>query len=107
MLKFLTDGQYDATTGQYRTASGNQRFYFTSDNVTSDRYKGLVPEDLIDLAMYHDLLYDGTTQEGVMFHMLGAASEYGKMGLVCVGSSPERAKAFYVKTIDILNQECG
>lgn len=107
MLKFLTDGHYDEQEGRYLTASGNQRYYFTSDNVTSDRYKGLTPEDLIELAMFHHVMYDGATQEGVMLHMLGATSEFGKLGLVCIGSSPERAKAFYNKTIDILNFECS
>ncbi len=106
LLQFLTDGKYDAATGKYLTSSGNERFYFASDNVSSDLYKGLTPHDLIDIAMFHDLMYDGAAQEGVMFHLLGALSEFGKLGLVCVGSSPEKAKAFYDKTIRILDLEC-
>jgi hypothetical protein len=51
-------------------------------------------------------MYDGATQEGVMFHLIGALSEYGKFGLLCVGSSPEKAKAFYEKTIQIMDIEC-
>ena len=33
-------------------------------------------------------------------------SEFGKLGLVCVGSSPQRAKEFYDKVIEVLNYEC-
>ncbi len=107
MLQFLTDGKYNAETGEYLTASGNKRFYFASDNVTSEKYKGLTPDDLIDISMFHELMYDGAAQEGVMFHLVGALSEYGKLGLLCVGSTPEKAKEYYDKTIEILDLECS
>ncbi|CAN5523069.1 peptide ligase PGM1-related protein [soil metagenome] len=107
MLQFLTDGKYNADTGEYITAGGNKRFYFASDNVSSEQYKGLTPDDLIDISMYHELMYDGAAQEGVMFHLVGALSEHGKLGLVCVGSSPEKAKAYYDKTLQILDHECS
>ena len=107
MLQFLTDGIYNADTGEYFTAGGNKRFYFASDNVISDKYIGLTPDDLMDISIFHELMYDSAAQEGVMFHLVGALSEYGKLGLVCVGSSPERAKAYYDKTIKILDLECS
>ncbi len=107
MLQFLTDGRYHAEDGEFITASGNKRFYFASDNVTSEHYIGLTPPDLIDIAMFNGLMYDGTRQEGVMFHLVGALSEYGKVGMVCIGSSPERAKQFYDKAIEVLDFECG
>jgi len=52
--------------------------------------------------MVHDLLYDGTRQEGVMFHMISALSQYGKVGVVCIGKSLEAATQFFNKTIEIL-----
>ncbi len=106
MLQFLTGGRYDADTGKFITASGNERFYFASDNVSNEKYKGLTPHDLIDISMFHSLMYDGAAQEGVMFHLIGALSEFGKLGMVCIGSSPQRAKEFYDKTLDVLNYEC-
>jgi len=106
MLQFLTDGKYDAATGEYLTAGGNRRYYFASDNVCSERYKGLTPDDLVNIAMYHNLMYDSAAQEGVMFHLVGALSEFGKLGLVCIGASPEAARGFYDKTIEILDFEC-
>lgn len=105
MLQFLTDGSYDEKTGIFRTANEQQLFYYASDNVKSETYKGLTPQDLIDIAMFHGLHFDGATQKGVMFHMIGALSQYGKMGIVCIGSSPGEAYEFYLKTIAVLDTE--
>jgi hypothetical protein len=107
MLRFLTDGGYDAFTGEYHTASKSKRFYFASDNVSSQRYKGLTPQDLIDIATFYSLIYDATTQEGVMFHLLGALSQYAKLGVVCIGSSREKAWQLYEKVIQVLDYECS
>lgn len=107
MIQFLTNGKYNSEEGVYVTASGNQRYYFASDNVQSDKYIGTTPDDLIDIAMFHGLMYDGAAQEGVVFHLLGALSEFGKLGLVCIGSSPGRAKKFYDKAIRVLDFECS
>jgi len=107
MLQFLTDGTYNADEGKYYTSKGSLvRYYFTSDNLKSDNYIGLTPHDLIDIAMMNDLHFDGTIQEGVMFHLIGALSQYGKLGVVCVGSSPERAREYYTKTVEVLDREC-
>jgi hypothetical protein len=105
MLQFLTDGHYDANTGKFFTATGQERFYFTTDNVIIDSCKGLIPADLIDIAITHNLLYDGTRQEGVMFHMISALSEYGKVGVVCIGKSHQAAREFYDQTLEILEIE--
>ena len=107
MLQFLTDGEYAADEGLYYTSKGHLiRYYFCSDNLRSENYKGLSPHDLIDIAMIHDLHYDGTSQEGIMFHLIGALSQYGKLGVVCIASTPERAREFYDRIIEVLEKEC-
>lgn len=107
MLQFLTDGIYNTEEGKYYTSKGNLvRYYYCSDNLKSDKYCGLSPHDLIDIAMVNDLHYDGTSQEGVMFHLIGALSQYGKLGVVCIGSTPERAREFYAKIVAVLEKEC-
>jgi hypothetical protein len=107
MLQFLTDGAYDAASGLYYTSKGHLvRYYFCSDNLCSDKYKGLSPHDLIEIAMLHDLHYDGTSQEGIMFHLIGALSQFGKLGVVCIAATPERARELYAKIVTVLEEEC-
>ncbi|MFI5135717.1 MAG: peptide ligase PGM1-related protein, partial [Chitinophagales bacterium] len=105
MLQGLTVGKYDIDRGIYLTANGQRRYYFSSDNVKNDQYKGLTPPDLIDIAIYNRMQYDGSSQQGVMFHLIGALSQYGKLGVVCIGDSPSRANAFYRRTLQVLNKE--
>ena len=105
MLQYLTDGDYDASKGTYLTANGQPRYYFFSDNLQSEYYKGLTPHDLIEIATANDLLYNGSTQQGVMFHMIGALSQYGKLGILCIGATPEITMELYKKTVEILNRE--
>lgn len=107
MLQFLTCGKYNAEEGLFYTANGQPRYYLCTDNLKDERYKGLTPHDLIDIAMCNELLYDGSLQEGVMFHLISALSQYGKLGLVCIGASPERASFFYHKTVHVLNTAGG
>lgn len=107
MLDYLTQGHYNAETGIYRMANGQPRYYFCSDNLRDPRYKGLTPHDLIDIAMEHQLRYDGSTQEGVTFHLIGALSQYGKLGVVCIGDSPQKANSYFNQTVEVLEKECN
>ena len=40
-----------------------------------------------------------------MFHLIGALSEYGMLGTVCIGGSRESAEKFYRDTVAILDRE--
>ena len=105
MLQYLTDGSYDPGTGAFVTSDGRPRVYYATDNLESDRYKGLTPDDLIDIAVKHNIHFHGVTQKGVVFHLIGALSEFGKLGVVCVGESREEAYDFYRQTVEILDAE--
>ncbi len=103
MLQFLTGGEFNWKEAVFTMPNGQQRCYFTSDNVISEAYKGLTPHDLIDIAMCNGILFNSATQTGVMFHMIGAISQYGKLGMVCIGKTIKEAKEFFNKTIEVLN----
>lgn len=105
MLQFLTDGHYDSSKGMYLAANGQQKYYFCSDNLQSKDYKGLTPHDLIEIATANDLLYNGSIQQGVIFHMISALSQYGKLGILCIGDSPQITIDLYNKTVEVLNRE--
>lgn len=102
-LQFLTGGRYNPETGLFQSGSGTPKYYFASDNLESETYKGLVPEDLIDIVTYTGLHYNTSSNTGVVFHMIGALSEFGKIGVTCVGDSPEEAKGLYQKTLETLD----
>ena len=104
LLEFLTDGKYDQKTGVFRTQQGSPRAYYSTDNLVSPKYKGLTPEDLVDISVVNNLHYDATTQEGVMFHLIGALSEFGKIGVVCVAADHDRAFALYQKAVKALDE---
>ena len=105
MMQLLTHGHYNELSGIFETPAKQHRYYYASDNLQNDAYKGLTPRDLIEIAMFHGLHFDGVTQKGVMFHMIGALSQYGKIGVVCIGESPAEAFSYYLKTVEVLDAE--
>jgi len=104
-LRFITDGEYQADTGEFVTPGGRSKYYFASDTLQSKRYQGLMPEDLIDIAVYHDLHFHPATERGTVFHLMGALSEFGKLGMVCIGDNLQQAQFLYRKAKSVLNQE--
>ena len=106
-LEFLTGGALDATTGSFRSTRGTEKFYFSTDTLKSPHYQGLLPEDLIDILVRHELQFLSTRETGVLFHMIGALSQFGKVGVTCIGDSPAEADELYRRTIEALDIETG
>jgi hypothetical protein len=104
-LQFLTDGTYNPETGIFTAPNGQQKFFVASDHVESPRYRTLTPDDLFDIVVRHNLHFGQTRQTGVVFHMMSALGELGRMGLTAVGNSHEDAKALYERAIAVLDQE--
>ena len=107
MLQFLTDGEYNPADGRYLTLSGQHLAYYASDNVERPEYRGLTPDDLIDIAVNNGLHFHAASQQGVVFHLIGALSRYGKLGMVCIGDSPQKAYALFEQTVACLDRETG
>jgi hypothetical protein len=106
-LKFLTEGAYDTSDGLFYAQSGRPKYYFASDTLQSDKYIGLRAEDLIDIAVYHGLHFHGPTERGVVFHLVGALSEFGKMGVVAIGDNHQQARFLYEQTMQVIDEETG
>lgn len=106
MLQFLTGGACDAA-GEFRTAVGAIRCYQASDNLVRGAYRRLIPEDLIDIVVRHRLHFDPTRQQGVVFNLIGALSEFGKLGLVCIADAPGTARALFARAVSVLDEEAG
>jgi hypothetical protein len=105
ILRFLTDGTYDPEDGLYCTPTAKPCYYYASDNLQSPAYKGLTPDDLIDIAVDNGLHFDSAAQQGVVFHLIGALSQYGKLGTICIGDSHQSARKFYRDTVAVLDHE--
>ncbi|MEN0061461.1 MAG: peptide ligase PGM1-related protein [Myxococcota bacterium] len=106
-LKFLTNGAYNHDDGLFYAPSGKPKYYYATDTLQSERYKGLSPSDLIDIAVYHDMHFHGPSERGVVFHLIGALSEYGKMGIVAIGDNPQQANFLYRQALQVLAEETG
>jgi hypothetical protein len=104
-LQYLTGGQYDAESGLFRTPSGQARYYYATDNLARPEYRRLLPEDLIDIAVEHELHFDQTVQQGVTFNLIGALSEFGKLGVVSIADSVQHASEVFDRTVAVLDRE--
>ena len=107
-LKLLTNGTYSLEDGKFYTKNGQAKCYRASDNLQKDAYRGLLPNDLMDIIMGEQLHFSSIDGVGVVFHLMGCLSEHGKLGLTCIGNTPEEAEAIYeqvVNTIDRATRE--
>lgn len=104
-LQLLTNGTYDPQTGLFYSPQGQRKYYLASDNLCKPQYKGLLPNDLMDIIAQYHLHFDSSTKTGTIFHLMGALSEFGKLGLTSIGNSWEEAEAIYQQVETILDQE--
>lgn len=106
-LQFLTDGTYDPESGTFTAPDGRRKFFVASDHVESPMFRGLSPDDLFDLTVRHHLHFDQARQVGVVFHMISALSETGRVGLTAVEESHEKAGALYERVVSALEEEAA
>jgi hypothetical protein len=104
-LQFLTDGSYDADKGFFTTAFGEQKCFVASDHQDSPLYRAFTPDDLFDIVARHNLHFDQTKQTGIVFHMMSALGEAGRLGLTAVDNSPAEADALFRKAVETLDHE--
>ncbi len=107
MLQYLTDGQYDEENARFLTPMGQPRCYYATDNLVNAAYRSLVPQDLIDILVERRMHFDETRQRGLVFNLIGALSEFGKLGMVCIADSPPAALAQFQQARDLLDREVG
>ena len=104
-LQFLTGGQLDPASGLFHSNSGHAKYYRATDNLRSEAYRGLLPEDLIEILTFNKLHYSYGSESGVLFHLIGALSEFGKMGLTAIANDRAEADAIYQRTLSVLDAE--
>jgi hypothetical protein len=104
-LRFLTGGSYHPAEGVFCLATGETRYYIAADSVAPPSARGLAPQDLIDVSTDAGLHYNSSTHRGVVFHMMGSLSQYGRVGATCIGATPADAQALFELTRRTLDEE--
>jgi hypothetical protein len=104
-LQFLTDGAYDAGRGVFTTQFGEEKCFVASDHQESPAYRLFTPDDLFDIVARHNIHFDQTRQTGVVFHMMSALGEHGRVGLTAVGNTRDEADALFAKAVAAMDDE--
>lgn len=103
-MKMLTEGHFHQTDGLFYTKQEQVRYYRASDNLQKPHYRGLLPSDLMDIIVTKQLHFNSISGVGAAFHLMGCLSEYGKVGLTCIGTSPNHAREIYQQVVDALDE---
>jgi hypothetical protein len=106
-LQFLTDGAYDPATALFTAPSGREKHLVASDHVESELLRGLTIDDLFDIVVRQRLHFDQARQTGIVFHMMSALSELGRVGMTAVGDSPEQADTIFRRAERLLVEEAA
>jgi hypothetical protein len=104
-LQFLTGGSLASESGHFLSQAGHAKFYQATDNLWSDSYRGLLPEDLIEILTINRLHYSHGSESGVLFHLIGACSEFGKLGMTAIANSREDVEDLYRRALAVLDRE--
>lgn len=105
ILEFLVHGKYDWEKAEFLAPSGQRKFYVSDDHVESPALSALTPDDVLDLTVRHGLHFDHSTQKGVVYQMLSAVTERGRVGFTAVGDSVEEADELWQRTRRHLEEE--
>jgi hypothetical protein len=98
MARLATAGTYDQLSGEL-LAGGKPKSYVATDNLKSEDYVGLLPEQVVAALDRAGLGFDRSTNTGVTLHLLGALKKFGKLGLVAIADSPEEADVLYERVL--------
>ena len=104
MLQLLTRGHYDPQRAEFVTPSGATRCYFATDNVLSPAYRSLTPQDLFEIAAQRDLRFDAASHCGVTFGLVGALSQFGKLGMVAIDVDRDAARRRFRQAVAVLDE---
>jgi hypothetical protein len=83
------------------------RAYFATDNLVSPSYRRLTPEDLFEVAERRGLRFDRATRSGIVFGLIGALSECGKLGVVSIDADCESARRRFARVVVALDEEAA
>ncbi|MDF2562775.1 MAG: hypothetical protein K0R99_4221 [Microbacterium sp.] len=104
-LQFLTGGRYDDAEGAFLTPEGARKHLVATDHLEGEALRALSVGDLFDAVARHNLHFDRSHQEGIVFHMISSITEHGRIGMTAVGDTAERAADLYERAGRVLLDE--
>ena len=78
-----------------------------TDSLKGPTYRGLLAEDLMDILADEGLQFSPSSEKGTLFHMIGALSRYGKVGVTCIGATRAEADELFDATVKSLDRATG
>lgn len=93
-----TGASYDPQTGLLMR-DGRPKHYVATDNHASSTLKGRTPGEVVKLIHDRGLGFDRESRTGNVFHLLGAVTEFGKLGFTSIGDSAEEAEELHQRTL--------
>jgi hypothetical protein len=106
-LQFLTDGRYDPDTALFTAPDGREKHLVATDHLEAPSLRGLTIDDLFDVAVRNRLHFDQARQTGVIFHMMSALTELGRVGMVAVADTPQDADATFRRAERVVLEEAA
>ncbi|MDQ3620231.1 MAG: peptide ligase PGM1-related protein [Actinomycetota bacterium] len=94
MANLALRGNYEAATGELMSGTA-PKTYFATDNLKSDAYEGLCPNDVIASVADAGLAFSPDTGTGVLLHLLGALHDFGKVGATCMANTDRDSAELY------------
>jgi hypothetical protein len=85
--KILSDSTYDEKSGNLIDKKNNKIIYRSNDNFSDVRLKGKLVDKLLKYMKKEKLIFNKKKQEGISFHLLGAMSEFGKIGFTAISTN--------------------
>ena len=104
-LQALTDGEYQEDDGVFLAGDGREKHYVATDDLESEAYRTLTPDDALDIAEAEHIGWDDERQTGVALHMVSAIAVAGRIGLTAIGDSPAEADALYGRVKSVFDAE--
>jgi len=105
ILEFLVHGTYDWEKALFLSPGGQAKYYIGDDHVESEALKVLTPDDVLDATVRNGLHFDQVHQTGVVYQMLSAVTEQGRVAFTAVANSPEEADELWQRTRRCLEDE--
>lgn len=81
----------DPDSGELPALDGSTLCYEASDAIGAQHWRGLLPEQLLEAMLRHDLYLDRARLRGCIPHRLGSLSEHGLIGVTAVGRNRRQA----------------